>query len=260
MKNILCILIVTLNFTSIYTESLHPSFNINSNELKLIVANLPNETAEIINSAPFDFFEYIDLLINTTDVDLRLVDKTNRLESDYIAENMINLADYELHTRYKTMMFVESAVKNFVSMSNSALEDGVDLFIASTYRSYDFQDQIFTNMKNYHGEEKAATIVAYPGASQHQLGAAVDFGSITPSYAYTEAGIWLLENGWKFGFTLSYPKGMEDLTSYMWEPWHYRYIGKVAAEIQRKYFQDVQQLFLNFWNTNSVFFIEKHIQ
>ena len=114
-------------------------------------------------------------------------------------------------------------------------------------------------MKNFHGEKKAATIVAYPGASQHQLGAAVDFGTITPSYAYTDAGVWLLKNSWKYGFTLSYPNGMEDLTTYIWEPWHYRYIGVTAATLQINYCGDIQQELLLFWNKYSAFFKKNHI-
>lgn len=245
---------------SLYSENVHPRFTITSEDLENIYTYESDETKMAISLSEYNFLEIIDKLLLNNSVDLQLVDKKNKLDRNYIPENLVNLSDYGLHTRYKTMLFIEEAIDDFVEMSNKATKDGIDLFIASTYRPYEFQNKIFNNMKNYHGEEKAATIVAYPGASQHQLGAAVDFGTITPSYANTDAGKWLLENSWKFGFTLSYPKGKENITTYVWEPWHFRYIGYYAAMIQRDFFQDIQHLFLVFWNKYSLFFIENHIQ
>lgn len=260
MKRILFIFIIYINISSLHSQNIHPNFNIDNQKLESIYNSISIEAKEAIELSKYTFLNDIEKILDAPEMQLELVDKTHRLGSDYIPDEMINLTDYNLHTRYKTMLFVRSAIEDFVDMDNDAKNDGIDLFIASTYRSYEFQDQIFTNMKNYHGEEKAATIVAYPGASQHQLGSAVDFGSITPSYANTLAGKWLLENAWKYGFTLSYPKGMEDITSYVWEPWHYRHIGIDAAVIQRNYFQDSQQLFLTFWHDYQLFFKENHIQ
>lgn len=260
MNKILYILLIYINIFNLYSQNINPHFNINENQLRSIYDSISLESQKIIENSQYVFLNDILPLLDYQEKQLELADKTHRLSNDYIPKDMINLTDYNLNTRYKTMLFVRSAIDDFVSMDNNAKKDGIDLFIASTYRSYEFQDQIFTNMKNYHGEEKASTIVAYPGASQHQLGSAVDFGSITPSYANTEAGKWLLENGWKYGFTISYPKGMEAITSYMWEPWHYRHIGKEAALVQRKYFQDSQHLFLTFWNKYKGFFKENHIQ
>lgn len=260
MKKILLIIIIFTSIPFLFSDNVHPKFNINNEDFITILDDISLKSRTIINKSKYDFLNSIDIMLNNINVDLRLVDKNHRLQSDYLAEGMVNLSDYDLHTRYKTMLFVKGAINNFVKMSKDAEKSGIDLFIASTYRSYEYQSEIFTNMKNYHGEEKAATIVAYPGASQHQLGSAVDFGSITPSYANTEAGKWLLENGWKYGFTLSYPLGMEQITTYTWEPWHYRYIGPEAAIIQRKYFEDSQQLFLVFWDKYSLFFKERHIQ
>ncbi|MBN2619148.1 MAG: M15 family metallopeptidase [Spirochaetales bacterium] len=245
---ILLISLITINISG---NNIHPNFNLTKEDINEIMPELNND--EI-----YKFLTNIHMMMEEN-VNLILVDKNNRLSSDYIPANLINLGDYNLHTRYKTMLFESYALNDFVKMSEDAKKEGIDIFIASTYRSYEFQNQIFNNMKNYHGEEKAATIVAYPGASQHQLGTAVDFGSIKPSYAYTDAGIWLLKNGWKYGFTLSYPENMEEITTYMWEPWHYRYIGRYGAIIQKEYFNNVQQYLLEFWNKYKLFFEENHI-
>lgn len=259
MKKIALFLTLIINF-SLFSNNLHPNFNIQNYEIRAIVNNeSPDVKSKILND-PKLFLTYIEKILIDESIDLTLVDKKNRLDRDYKCEDMVNLSDYNLNTRYRTMLFCRIAVDDFINMSEAAYNDGVDLFIASTYRSYEFQEKIFKNMKNYHGEEKAATIVAYPGASQHQLGLGVDFGSITHSYANTKAGQWLLENSWKFGFTLSYPEGLEHLTTYIWEPWHYRYIGHSATYIQRNYFNDIQHLFLLFWHKYKLFFKERHIQ
>ncbi|QEN03782.1 D-alanyl-D-alanine carboxypeptidase family protein [Thiospirochaeta perfilievii] len=259
MRNIFYItLYIVILSTSIYTQNLHNKFNINSDDLAKVIINEDEITKKAITTTPVNFLTLVDKLLNNS-VDLTLVDKNHRLLENYIPPKMVNLSDFDLHTRYKTMLFAQYAIDDFIQMSNDAKKNNIDIFIASTYRSYGFQNRIFNNMKNFHGEEKAATIVAYPGASQHQLGTAVDFGTITTAYAYTDAGKWLKENSWKYGFTLSYPKGKESLTTYIWEPWHYRYIGPAGALIQRNYFNDIQQNFLIFWDKYSAFFLERHI-
>lgn len=257
-KIVLCLFNIIL--INIYSTNIHPNFNISLDDLTATIKSQNPKIVKNILNRPVTFLNILERVILNNMVSLELVDKENRLKSDFIPPKMVNLSDYDLHTRYKTMLFSEYAVDDFVEMSNNAKKDGIDLFIASTYRSYEFQDTIFTNMKNYHGEDKAATIVAYPGASQHQLGTGVDFGTIKPSYAYTEAGKWLKENSWKYGFTISYPQGMEQITTYMWEPWHYRYIGINAAKLQREYFLDVQHFLLVFLDKYKEFFLKNHIQ
>ncbi|MCE1197115.1 D-alanyl-D-alanine carboxypeptidase family protein, partial [bacterium] len=83
-------------------------------------------------------------------------------------------------------------------------------------------------------------------ASQHQLGTAADFGSITDEFAGTAAGKWVAANAGRFGFSLSFPKGLEPVTGYLWESWHFRYIGKEAAALQEEYFGGVQHYLIVF--------------
>ena len=84
------------------------------------------------------------------------------------------------------------------------------------------------------GKEAADRESAAPGTSQHQLGVAIDFGSISDDFATTKAGLWMEQNAHLFGFSLSYPQGYESVTGYRWESWHYRYIGFLATEFQKK--------------------------
>jgi D-alanyl-D-alanine carboxypeptidase len=109
------------------------------------------------------------------------------------------------------------------------------------------------------GKEQADRESARPGTSQHQLGTTIDFGSITPAFADTEAGQWLFENGAAYGFSLSYPQGKESLTGYMYESWHYRYISRVGTKLQYHFFDDLQQVFLEFWHHNRDYFEKKQI-
>ena len=84
--------------------------------------------------------------------------------------------------------------------------------------------------------EEAATTVALPGTSEHQLGLAVDL--MDESYPYlneaqewTETQRWLMDNCWRYGFILRYPNGTSDITGIIYEPWHYRYVGEEYAKI-----------------------------
>ena len=133
-------------------------------------------------------------------------------------------------------------------MIEDACKEGLTLVISSTYRSYEYQDRVFKWNVEQNGLEIAERESARPGTSQHQLGTAIDFGTITDDYAFTPAGKWLLENAWKYGFSLSYPDGYESLTGYRYECWHFRYISTAGTELQRKYFGDIQHYMISFLN------------
>jgi D-alanyl-D-alanine carboxypeptidase len=131
-------------------------------------------------------------------------------------------------------------------MDSAARSDGVTLLVASTYRSYAYQAEVWDRSVKEDGLAQTEASVARPGHSQHQLGTALDFGPISDAFAETKASLWLTANARRFGFSLSYPKGMTGVTGYRWESWHYRYIGKAAAALEGEYFGGVQQYLLMF--------------
>jgi D-alanyl-D-alanine carboxypeptidase len=135
-------------------------------------------------------------------------------------------------------------------MSTRARLDGVVLDLSSGYRSYDYQDALFKRHVRELGLEQATRESAEPGKSQHQLGTTIDFGSITPAFARTDAGRWLSENAWRYGFSLSYPRGFEEITGYMYESWHFRYLGRDATLLEREFFGGIQQTMLVFLDQN----------
>ena len=79
-------------------------------------------------------------------------------------------------------------------------------------------------------EETAMEWVALPGTSEHQLGLAVDINADTSKCSRDDVYNWLLENSYKYGFIQRYPSGKTSITRVANEPWHYRYVGKEAAE------------------------------
>jgi D-alanyl-D-alanine carboxypeptidase len=116
--------------------------------------------------------------------------------------------------------------------------------VLSGYRSYEYQANNFNNkVKDYQSkgyskeeaEKEAATIIARPGTSEHQLGLAVDIidtqlWALEEEQADLPAQKWLMEHCWEYGFILRYPRDKQDITGITYEPWHYRYVGMEAAE------------------------------
>lgn len=126
-----------------------------------------------------------------------------------------------------------------------------DIRAFSTYRSYEYQEGNFQRKVNKlinKGYSKtdayntAATIVAIPGTSEHQLGLAIDvyldslynkYGELNEHFEETKEYKWLQEHAWEYGFILSYPKDKIKDTGIIYEPWHYRYVGVENAKTIR---------------------------
>ena len=128
-------------------------------------------------------------------------------------------------------------------MMADAKAQGVELIVCSAYRDIAYQTTLYQNkvqelvkdgLTQQEAEAKAATIVSYPGTSEHNSGLAVDL--VTPEYqvlnegyAETDAAKWLAAHAPEYGFILRYPKGFEGVTGIIFEPWHYRYVGREYA-------------------------------
>lgn len=118
----------------------------------------------------------------------------------------------------------------------AAAQDGITLYATSGYRSYSTQKAIFERKLERMDEKQANASVAKPGYSEHQTGLAMDIeGETTKGTGLTEAfgespeGIWTAEHCAEYGFIIRYPKGKTNITGYIYEPWHLRYVGKDAA-------------------------------
>jgi D-alanyl-D-alanine carboxypeptidase len=132
----------------------------------------------------------------------------------------------------------EIAARDTRAMARAAAANGTPIGAWSAYRSYRSQRQLYEDGVAAYGVKVASRYWARPGHSEHQLGLGVDFmtaGGGSPlvgDWSTTPAGAWMMDNAWKYGWVLSFPKGKRSITCFSYEPWHYRYVGReVASEI-----------------------------
>lgn len=108
-------------------------------------------------------------------------------------------------------------------------EEGLNFKVLSGYRSYTDQKIIYNGYVARDGQAAADRYSARPGHSEHQSGLAFDLNKTATSFGETAEGIWLKENCHRFGFIIRYPEDKEEITGYMYEPWHVRYLGVETA-------------------------------
>ncbi len=201
-----------------------------------------------IDANKLEFYKDIEEVI-AADADglLFLIDRTHTVSQDFEPEDLVPLVKNDSYPINKTGMSVREPVEAAVRvMAEGAKKEGITLLVSSAYRSYDYQKTLYERNVKQMGKEAADRESAQPGTSQHQLGTAIDFGSIDDSYAQTKPGKWLAAHAAEYGFSLSFPEGYEPVTGYRWECWHYRYIGNLAVEFQKKWFHDIQQYMMEF--------------
>lgn len=134
-------------------------------------------------------------------------------------------------------------IDDLMEMMHAAKADGISLVICSPYRDYNRQTVLFNRKIDYYMEKGysymesyrlASMTVTVPGASEHQIGLALDivstsYSALETGFGDTKAGQWLKENCDQYGFILRYPQGKEYITGIQYEPWHFRYVGKETA-------------------------------
>ena len=161
---------------------------------------------------------------------LILVNKYNYLTEDYIPEN---LEEISIEYARSGMQLVSEAKEAFETLSQEAKKDGMTIIAMSSYRSYDYQVNLYNNYVKSDGKDAADTYSARPGFSEHQTGLAVDiYNKELPytSFEETKEFEWMQKNAYKYGFILRFPKDKVNITGYQYEAWHYRYVGKKAAK------------------------------
>ncbi|MFP4565596.1 MAG: M15 family metallopeptidase [Spirochaetaceae bacterium] len=228
----------------------HPDFDMTSTELDALIADAPAATRAAVAARPQYFLELAARMLELPSPQLRLVDKGHSLPADAVPDDLVALDRYaDILTLNRTGLSLRAAlIPDLLAMVEAARQDGILLPISSTYRSYEYQAGLFERHVEDLGEEEASRVSARAGTSQHQLGTAVDFGSITLEFADTDAGRWLAAHTGEYGFSMSYPDGHEELTGYSYEPWHFRWLGRTATEMETAFFDGLQQHMLEFWH------------
>ena len=148
----------------------------------------------------------------------------------YIDGIMIANKTYPLPDSYNPGGLTSETKNAFDVMASAASNEGISLWIASGFRSYSRQKALYNNYVNQDGKEEADTYSARPGHSEHQTGLAFDLNQVDRNFGNTPEGIWLAKNAWKYGFILRYPEGKTNETGYIYESWHFRYVGNTLAE------------------------------
>ena len=174
---------------------------------------------------------YTDTIPSTNlNTNYLLVNKFNYLDSSYIPENL-ELLD---NSYSKSGIYLVSEAKdNIERLISDAKNVGMNIRVASAYRTYSYQENLYNNYVKNDGVEMADTYSARPGYSEHQTGLVVDvtraFDNFN-NFENTDEYNWMLENAANYGFILRYPKDKESITTYSFEAWHYRYVGVELAQ------------------------------
>ncbi len=187
-----------------------------------------------------DLSEY-EQYMNPEDKDeyLFLVNAQNSLASDFVPDDLVDVKNTRSDRAYQKMRL--AAAMSLEAMFKEMYAAGyTDVSVTSGYRSYDYQATLFNNevalnRPKYgdNAEEVAATAITRPGTSEHQSGLCADLHNLSAAstaFASEDAYKWLYSHCADFGFILRYPKDKTDITGIMFEPWHYRFVGRYHAQ------------------------------
>ena len=175
---------------------------------------------------------------------LMLLNKDHSVDENYKAADMVSIDEsYCCSDRPAETHFLRvEAAEAFVKMIEAAKAAGYDIKMTTAYRSYYYQNALYTNYVAKYGQEEADRFSARPGTSEHQSGLASDISAasvdwaLTNKFGDTKEGKWIAAHCAEYGFILRYPKEKsEERTGYIYEPWHVRYVTvPVATEIMNE--------------------------
>lgn len=153
-----------------------------------------------------------------------LVNKYHKLDENYEPSDLTII-----NSKYAsgTQKLRKEAQIKFEEMASDMAKENLKIYAGSTYRSYTYQKGLYDRYVKKDGFAAAETYSARSGYSEHQLGLAVDI--VNGKWDYLSENDkeydYLVKNSYKYGFILRYPRGSEYITGYMFEDWHFRYLG-----------------------------------
>jgi D-alanyl-D-alanine carboxypeptidase len=181
-----------------------------------------------------------------------IANKHNQLNPKTYTPNDLEFPDVPLRLTNgdPEMKMRKVAGDALAQMFAAAKGDGLHLQISSAYRSYSYQVSLYNHYVDVQGKAVADSQSARPGFSEHQTGLAADVEptsrkcEVEECFGDTPEGKWIAANAYKYGFVVRYPKGMQNITGYIYEPWHIRYIGVDAAtEMHKQGIATLEQFF-----------------
>ena len=177
-----------------------------------------------------------------------LVNREHLLPEDYVPYELVTMNDYcpsgVVKIKYSSTLAEKEAVDALLIMLQAGIDEGLKNWqVSAAYRTTEQQQKLFNNkVRTYMNENglsrsKAVSAtrktVADPGTSEHHLGTAFDITVPGASFGSTKQAKWLSEHCWEYGFILRYTKEKQDITGFLAEPWHFRYVGTEHSLIMR---------------------------
>lgn len=172
---------------------------------------------------------------------LVLMNKYNKLRDDYEPDDLEEIdSKYFIYGNTLVRKLRKEAKEAFENLSKASIENGTPVYGQSAYRPYEMQSGLYESAVYEYGKERADIDTARPGFSEHQTGLAIDVSSTKGGnmlyFDDTASFTWMKDNAYKYGFILRYRDDKTDITGFMYESWHYRYVGlEVAKDIHDNY-------------------------
>jgi len=239
MKKLIYILL-TMSILSVGLLSAGHTYRLEASDSNVSVADVFSRFREVLEYGLRTYLrvgEAVPVVLLAPPV--MLVNGDNMLERDFRPENMIDISPY-VRSQRSPLLLEENAGNAYIRMVASMREYGITNVAAiSGFRDWDHQYNLHNNRINALARTMpieqarivAATIVAPPGASEHQSGLAIDISSacigfsLSERFERTPAFAWIAENAYRYGFIVRYPRDSMDVTGVIFEPWHLRYVG-----------------------------------
>lgn len=172
-----------------------------------------------------DFYTDVKIIENPDDPFV-LVNKYFEVDENYEPSDLVSVGNGQKMRK--------EAAEQVNKLLRDINADGLYLQAQSGYRSFELQTRLYNNYVSRDGVKEADTYSARPGSSEHHTGLAIDLshdGTLEESFEDTKQFEWLEKNAHKYGLILRYPKDKVYITGYMYEPWHYRYVGVETATL-----------------------------
>ena len=163
-----------------------------------------------------------------------LINKYYYTEDKYITKKIKKIDKKYARDGMKLVSYAKDA---FEKMASDAKKKDLNIIAMSSYRSYNYQVNLYNKYAKSDGKKAADTYSARPGFSEHQTGLATDIYNGKEDYTNfekTKEFEWMQKNAHKYGFILRFPSDKTDLTGYVYESWHYRYVGTKIATYMKK--------------------------
>ncbi len=176
-----------------------------------------------------DYYTNVINIDNQDDLAV-LVNKYHKLSNDYVPSDLEKInSKYQWLGRSNELR--KDAREAFEKMCEAATKDNIYIYAGSGYRSYQTQLYLYNTYVKRDGFKAAETYSARASYSEHQTGLAMDIANKSGFISKNDKEYnWLVKNSYKYGFILRYPEDKENITGYMYEEWHYRYLGTTLAK------------------------------